>query len=249
MVRHGWLLDAALEIVRDSVPKSEARTDLEATLRAIDPRFLGLIGDVLEGEAKPKLAVPRGAAVVLQVASIQLADDLADQECSYLEDAVRRGPGAQALLQLLAYQSMLKAELGEEALLRALSDLSMVGVAQQREVSRTDWDATSYLELAREINGHQHAAYLTILCCHSAERELRSMGIAFGTCAHVVGDAFSWDARWRRLSEDARCDVARVALGECTALLAHVLPALRPHVAALHRLLGDLACAPARPSA
>jgi hypothetical protein len=231
-VKHLWLQTAVLNEVSAGSITPEARSDLQRCVRALPMGFLEITGAVLAEARHPEpIAKQRGGGVLLMVCAIQLADDLADGECTYLEAPALRGPGAQALLQVLALRCLLRGEVPPSVLAQALDDLAAVGCAQQREVSTARWDADAYLWLAREINGRQQAAYLALLLAGTShEPRARELGLSFGTCSHVVGDARTQDKRWQSLSASDRKVVASAALQASRTAQAFGLRALQPHL-------------------
>jgi hypothetical protein len=212
-----WPLVAALEALEDAQLGADALHDLTVTLEAIDPMFPNLIGTLAEEFGLPPPERRRRcAAICLLFAAVQLADDLADGECSYLADAARRGSGAQWLLQHLATGLLLQSTCSPAELVAAAAHFSRMGATQQMEVRREQWDLATAQQAATGLNGSQFAAYFGILADGTAWAEhAEGIGHDFGEVLHVVGDRFSRDRRITTLTEadqQALCQWARERL-------------------------------------
>lgn len=164
---------------------------------------------------------------IFEFAAIQMADDLADGDCKYLDRPERIGPGVQWLLQHLAYSCFLKSAAPRDELERAAHDFSMVGGAQQCEVRATAWTYRNAAAMAAGLNGRQYAAYFRILSAGTphAVRAVRA-GAEFGFALHVVTDRATRDRRWTslsprdrsRLAADARKAADSIARGSIASL-------------------------------
>lgn len=205
-----------------------ARADLIAVMNRLDPLFFALIDSLArEVGLDTAEAVLRRDAIVFEFGAIQLADDLADGDCAYLEQAARRGPGAQWLLQHLFYACMLESTCSASDLSQAVQELIHVGAAQQLEVRRDTWDLESSTEAALGLNGLQFSAYFRVLASGTKWSErLPQVGLDFGLALHVVSDIRSGDRRWSTLSQPEQQQLAtaaaeaaqRVARAELTTL-------------------------------
>lgn len=194
----------ALAFARAHVPEGPAQLDLEATFKALDPRFgevMGLIASVVLAPGHVRRM--RCNAVMLQFAAVQLADDLADGDCWYLGEPQRTGPGVQWLLQHLCQLALCEGEVDPTSLAEAARCLVRVGAAQQAEVRQKTWDMTATASAADGLNGQQYAAYLTWLWSGTGlQAQAREVGRAFGFCLHLASDRLSADRRWTDLSQE-----------------------------------------------
>jgi hypothetical protein len=187
-----------------------ARADLVAVMDRLDPQFFQLMDSLArEIGLDHAQAVLRRDAIVFEFGAIQLADDLADDDCAYLQQATRRGPGAQWLLQHLFYACMLQSTCSTSDLSQSVQDLIQVGAAQQLEVRRNAWDLESSTAAALGLNGLQFAAYFRLLASGTRWSDrLPQIGRDFGFALHVVSDIRSGDRRWTTLSQPEQQQLA-----------------------------------------
>jgi hypothetical protein len=177
---------------------AEAREDIEEALRAVDPGFPRLVdGLATDFGLRGNDSELRQDGCILEFAAIQVADDLADGDCNYLEDPARSGPGVHWLLQHLTYRCLLESRAPRVALKRAAHDLTLVGGAQQSEVRTGTWTYANAASMAQGLNGRQYSAYFRILSAGSRHmvRAARA-GADFGFALHVVTDRATQDRRW-----------------------------------------------------
>ncbi len=215
-----YVRNHAIRFARTHVAGEQAREDLDAIIRAVDPAFQQWLHDLaaethlgLEEETR------RAAALLIQVASIQLADDLSDNECEYLPNPAQTGPGAQWLLQHLFAASLAETSISAAVVAEATGDLLLVGAAQQQEVRTVSWNLESSRAAAMGLNGHQHAAYFNLTFAGTARQTVaRSVGIDYGFALHIVGDRVSRDPRWETLDATSRA----ILLGEASAAVARL---------------------------
>src|SRR5262245_17597349 len=99
-------------LVERSVLVPEARADVLAVLHANESKMAGfMLALGLDAKVDPAAALRRAAIVYLNIASLQIADDLADGDCTYLEHATGSGTTAQFILQNLFYSALLESGL------------------------------------------------------------------------------------------------------------------------------------------
>lgn len=230
--------DALASIAR-YVPPGPVMDELAAVVMNVDARF----GEVMYGFAAVAVADARRrrhrtAATLLQFAAVQLADDLADGDCCYLPQPVRRGPGAQWLLQYLALRVARDAGVSAEVLSNSAAHFVRMGIAQQLEVRTTCWDLDTSALAASELNGEQYAAYLCWLWDGTDwEPAAAAVGRDFGFALHVVTDRRSGDRRFTDLDPAAREELIRRATAGYTRLCAKLPPPLSARLAWLGEAL------------
>jgi hypothetical protein len=211
----------------------EALADIQATLDAVDPKlpvFLASLG--VELGLAPREWMRRGVAILLMFAATQLADDLADGDCCYLEAPQRRGPGTEWLLHQLSAALLLESSIERDAITASLRDLAQVGSAQALEVRRSQWDLDSSRFAALGLNGKQWSAYLRLFADGTQYAgQAARWGEAWGIGLHVAGDRTSQDARFTTLSTPAKRDLADWALE-------HVALVMETPLATLQRSAG-----------
>lgn len=149
----------------------------------------------------------RATAVFLNFTAANLADDLSDGDCSYLDAS--KVPGVQAILQVMVCHCLLQSSLTPESFKKITEDLLEMGAGQQIEVSTGQWTLERARAVAETIAGRQYAAYFQILW---GETELglhaRDWGQRLGNASHVSIDLQTHDERLLSLpSEDIRAFV------------------------------------------
>jgi hypothetical protein len=211
LVRNG-----ALRFAHDHLPEGPALSDVTATIRACDEKFAQFYYELaVDGGLSPQQLRRRTTPVMLQFAAVQLADDLADGDCSYLPDPGRIGAGCQWTLHHLYAGALVEADLQSDTLSKIAAAFVMVGSAQQEEVRSQQWDLARARRAAIGLNGHQHEAYFTIVLAGTPHEGLAPVGRDFGVALHMVGDRVSRDPRWQQLDPPARAalrDDARAAV-------------------------------------
>jgi hypothetical protein len=154
-------------------------------------------------------ACERSAALVLLQAAANLADDMADGDCTYLEQPLRDGPAAQAALQGIGLLALTEDDRIERGLVaELLRDLIRSASAQQLELRTTRWTAEQFLYVAEGFVGRPYAGFLGVLWggTELASRA-RDIGMAVGFVCHVAIDIESCDKRYTTLAEDDRVTV------------------------------------------
>jgi hypothetical protein len=201
------ILLATIEAGSRTILGDSASSDVKAAIQKIDPRFPSFLSIfATELDLDPKERRTRCVAACLMFAATQLADDLADGDCTYLPDPHRTGPGTHWLLHQLFGQAVLSSTCDRSDIAAIYRDLLTVGAAQQQEIRGTHGALEQAKQLAVGLNGHQYAAYFRLLASGSRwSCEASRWGMTFGTVLHVVGDRLSRDERFCALSlEDRR---------------------------------------------
>lgn len=164
--------------------------------------------------------VDRAAVCFLAFASFNLADDLADGDCDYLEPAP-----AQAVVLIL--QTLFAEALGTLALPRRTPeavhrDLLVAEEAQVLEVMTASWDAARLRVVTDGIAGRQWSAYLRIMWAGTPfEQRAEDVALRVSRAALLAGDISSHDRRWTTLPPAERRTVVAEALdgvAGCTGL-------------------------------
>lgn len=155
----------------------------------------------------------RAAGCFLNFAAGNLADDLIDGDCDYLEDPIRLGPSTQFLLQNAAYRCWLSSSAPKAAVWRAADHLARAAGPNHLEVRTERWTAALFRHVGEAIAGRQWAAYLALLWGGTAlEDKAERAGLGIGVVAHLAEDIRSEDPRWTTLSDDDKDEVRRWAL-------------------------------------
>ncbi|MDR0965028.1 MAG: hypothetical protein LBM75_00715 [Myxococcales bacterium] len=149
-------------------------------------------------------SIYRAAAVFLNFATANLADDLSDGDCSYLSQA--KIPGVQFILQNLVFHCLMRSSIEHETLRMITEDLLAMGAGQQIEVSTEQWTLQRACEVGEAISGRQYAAYFQILWGDTAlGAHARDWGQRFGNASHISIDLQTNDERLHSLpNEDIR---------------------------------------------
>jgi len=152
------------------------------------------------------LTLDRAAACFLNYGAANLADDLADGDCDYLDEPRRTGSTVQYLLHHVSYLLLIRAAgLSELALSEVAGDLAAMSGPQRLELRTQTWDLRAARLVAEGITGRQFSAYFRVMWHGtSLAGAAAEVGGAFGFAAHVVTDAASGDPRFTTLPGDAQ---------------------------------------------
>lgn len=203
----GTLFQHALRrVVRSRLPP-EAERDLVAVLDSCRSGSLQLFYEAaLEAGLGEADLAPRGAAVTFCYSAGQLADDLADGECGYLEAPRRTGPAAQFMLQNLCFAALAEADLPALLLRELAADLVRGAGAQQVEVRTRAWTFPLSRQVGEGISGLQFSVYFRTLWWGTPlEHVAAQAGADLGFAAHVASDVKSGDPRFAGLDRPDRC--------------------------------------------
>lgn len=216
----GVLFREALVTLRRLELPPVAESDLLAVLEAGRSGPLQFFFEaLLEADVPGEAARLRGAAVYFAYCAGQLADDLADGECDYLDEPLRTGPSAQFLLHSLFARNALAADADPADVRDASEELARGAGAQHVEVRTVDWTEPVAREVATGISGRQFAAYLRVLWSRTPLAGVAArVGLDLGIAAHVAHDVRSDDPRFWGLDEDERRSLLRWARARADAL-------------------------------
>ena len=193
----------ALDILSRQPVPDISQEDLLAALNAgrLGPLpFLYEAG--VEAGLPHQTLVARGAAIYFNFCAGNLADDLMDNECTYLSEPFRLGPCVQYILQTLCFQTLTEAGLPSHVLSSFAKDLVVAAGQQLVEVRTKQWSASLFREVAEGIAGRQWSAYMQILWSGTALADRAvAVGMNAGVAAHVVKDIRSRDPRYTTLPE------------------------------------------------
>jgi hypothetical protein len=228
-VSGGVLFQEALRALsRCELDPVAERVVLRCMQAARESAPLGLVYDCgVAASLDRPLLLARGSAVFFSFAAGNLADDIADDECTYLGQPSRDGPCAQFMLQNLFFSSAAAGGVSHAVLHRVARDLVRAAGPQLVELRTTSWT----LELARRVGeaiaGLQYAAYLQLLWA-GTELEARAypLGQALGVAGHVAKDVESRDRRALSLPADAFADLVAWARAQADVVRAERMECL-----------------------
>ena len=224
----GRVFQEALRVLLETPLPDVARDDVLAVLEANRSDLLQLFFDAArEAGVERDAALRRSAAVFFWYASGQLADDLADGDCDYLEEPLRTGPSAAFLLAHLGHATLARAGVGADALADAAHELVVGTGPQHLEVRAQRWDAALFREVGSGIAGRQLAAYLRVLWAGTAlEDRALAIGFDLGVAAHVAADVRTGDERFHGLDAGARREILDWAQQSIARARAHGLASI-----------------------
>jgi hypothetical protein len=223
-------------VVQQRLPELSQR-DVLAALEAARPGPLELL---YEAGAEAGLAgdaiLSRSVAIYFNFCAGNLADDLSDGECTYLDDPYRIGPCTQFLLQNFFFYALMNAELPSDTIRAAVRELITAAAPQHVELRTKQWNAALFREIAEGIAGHQWSAYLQILWCGTPlASRAASVGMNVGVAGHTAKDILTRDPRFVTMAVAAQREIVTWALaasrelhGEHLRCLEAVLCALDP---------------------
>jgi hypothetical protein len=235
----------ALRILLEASLPDVARDDVLAVLEANRSDLLQLFFDAArEAGIERDAALRRSAAVFFWYASGQLADDLADGDCDYLEEPLRTGPSAAFLLAHLGYATLVETGVDAAALAEAARELVRGTGPQHLEVRARSWDAALFREVGSGIAGRQLAAYLRVLWANSAlEARALEIGFDLGVAAHVAADVRTGDPRFHGLGAAERREIVAWAQAAIARARAHGLASVEAALRGFERALEKTAIA------
>lgn len=222
------------------VPGAIAQRDL---LRVLDAGRVGPLGMLyaasVEAGCSASVARARAAGCFACFAAGNVADDLADGDCTYLERPHATGPATEFVLLHAAYALWLGPGEVRAASVARAANLLVGGAAQQlTEVRAERFDLATTRDIAAGMGGAQYAAYLLVAWDGTAhEAHAEPIGRAIGNAGFVAEDRRTSDRRYTDLSEEARAslldwarahlrEVREVALPSTEAVVRYIAPLL-----------------------
>ena len=207
---HGTVFRKALRILGDINVDELLKNDILKCLSACNKQFSQFIYEVSADTDLPREErLGRAAAVLFEYASVQLADDLVDGECDYLAQPNRSGPTVLMALQNLFVLILSQHKIAGNTLNTIAGRLQKVAMAQQTEVFCEEWNLQRSKQAAVGLNGHQFAAYFSVLWHGTTlEPNAQDVGMATGIAIHVGSDVLSADPRFFSLNETERSALA-----------------------------------------
>lgn len=185
----------------------------------------------------------RAAALALLQASINLADDLSDGDCDYLQEPVRRAPGTQILLQSLAFLHLVEQGIGPGVLARLTGDIVSAASAQQLEVRTQSWTLDAFAYCADGFAARPCAGYLEVIWSStSLAGRARDIGARLGFAAHVAGDIESRDRRFESLTPVERTSLLATALAHISVLRREPLQCVQALLRNVEPVIAARAC-------
>jgi hypothetical protein len=212
---------------RQQLPRSTQRellSVLEACRRGVVD-FLFEAGT--DAELPLRELLYRAAAILFCACAVNLADDLSDNECTYLRDPSRTGPVLQALLYTMFIRLTGQSSVRSSTLAAALRDLTRSAGAQHTEVCTRRWTAPRFRRVANGIGGRLFSAYLRLLWDNTrlAGRAVQ-VGQYLGRVVLVSEDMGGPDRRYLALPEEDKRAVESWALAAVEMLRAEGLRCL-----------------------
>jgi hypothetical protein len=197
-VSGGVIFQEALRIANKSGLHEIAERDVLRSMQAA--RIAGPLDLIYDCAAAAKLErehrLVRGAAIFFSFAAGNLADDLADGECDYLEEPSRTGPCVQFILQNLFFATATRSGVPLERVADVAMCLARAGGPQLIEVRTRQWTAELARVVGESIAGLQYAAYLQLLWAGTPlEERAVAIGTALGVAGHVAKDLETADPR------------------------------------------------------
>jgi len=194
----------ALRLLRQLDLPEQAERDLLSCMEAAKPGpldFAYLAG--LDAGLERDDLLLRSAAIFFNFAAGNLADDLADGDCDYLE--LRAAPSAQFMLQNLCVLAAATSGAGVVALAEFAAELVRAAGPQQIEVRTSRWTLAQARRVGEGIVGRQYAAHLRLLWAGSTlELKAEELGLALGIATHVAEDLRTADPRVTSLPLEER---------------------------------------------
>lgn len=211
-------------------PPNVAERDLIASLDAARSGPLAFAyGAALDAGADPATARSRAAGCFACFAAGNLADDLADGDCTYLESPIATGPAIEFVLLHAAYALWAgSGGVGARAIETASALLSRGATQQLVEVRHPKPTLELTRAFAEGMGGAQYAAYLTVALDGSTfADDASAAGLALGNAGFVAEDRRSRDPRFTGLEPSEQRALTEWARGQLAlATSTFTLPAL-----------------------
>lgn len=223
-----------LRVLRSLELPAVAERDLVAAIEAARPGSLSLLYEAgLNAGLERSVLLRRAAACHFAYAGGSLADDIADGDCTYLEQPLKTGTCAVFLLQHLFLQVMAETGVPSEVLGAAASLLVKAAARQHIEVRTTAWTAPLFREVAEIGAGAPFAAWLSMMW-HNTRFASRAQSIGFniGVVSQTAEDHRSGDPRFTTLSPQDRAEVLAWSLQAVDALHQESMSFLTPFLRA-----------------
>jgi hypothetical protein len=224
-------------LVFRKLPKLAER-DVEAALLRVTPTSQSLLIQAAEDGLVPeRVAMDRLACLWVTAAAVNLADDLADGDCDYLEPRV--APGVSFLLQSLACVCAARGGVSALGMEEHAIALTRAAAGQSLEVRTARWDAVEYMRVAGLIAAEQYAAYFRLLWDGTQWQEYAfSVGRAIGTIGIVMTDLAADDRRFTSMPAADQQTVVAACHAQLQVLAALQMPSLRHFCDLAERALG-----------
>jgi hypothetical protein len=225
-VSGGVVFRRALAIVSRTDLPEVATSDVVAVMEDSRPGPLQFAYEAArQAGCDREVVLDRGAAIFFNHCAGQIADDLADGDCDYLDDPHKTGPAAQYILQNLFYETLVACGTGPDVIAAIARDLAEAAGAQHVEVRTRCWTAPLALSVGEGLVGRQYSAYMRLLWADTPlEHRAPKVGCLLGLALHVVADLRSGDPRITTLSASDRALVLQRARASADALDSLGLP-------------------------
>jgi hypothetical protein len=216
----GVVFQEALRILNRQPLPEVSRCDLAAALEAGQPGPLAFLYDAgAEANLPRQTLLTRAAAIYLGYCTINLCDDLTDNECLYLVEPFRSGPCTQFMLHNLLFAVLAEANLPGALFSAVARDLVAAGGAQHIEMRTRVWSAPVFHEVAEGIAGRQWSAYLQILWYGTPlASRAATIGMNLGLATLMWEDIRSSDPRYSTLPEADKYEILTWATAIAEAL-------------------------------
>ncbi|MGC4092936.1 MAG: hypothetical protein QM756_34635 [Polyangiaceae bacterium] len=186
--------------------------------------FLALAA--LDAQLAPETAGLRLAAAWTLAAAVNLMDDLADGDCTYLP--LSAAPSVVVLLLGLSTQLASEGGVGQLGLAASAEGLVRMAAGQSTEVRTSTWSEESYRVVADQIGGYQYFAYLSLVWEGTfLSSAVRDVSLCVGRAGMVARDIRTGDRRFFTMSEPDRAGVVAWARDALQLLEARGLGSLR----------------------
>jgi hypothetical protein len=192
------------EVLRRQVIRTLRRQNYPALAEADVERALSrvpaesqvlLIQAAVDADLDEATAIERLCCLSVCAASVNLADDLADGDCHYLDPRV--APGVSFLLQSWAGALAVRGDVSPAGLEQFWRRLALAAAGQSIEVRTRVWSEELYRQVAQLVAGEQYAGYFRLLWDGTrAEPSATSIGESVGTIAFLHADLVSGDPRF-----------------------------------------------------
>ena len=202
------------EIVHAQGLPPEAVDDITRVLLENRIGTVALLFDIaLAAGLSREVAIERCAALFFYIGALQVADDLADHECDYLELPEGSGTVSQIVLQNLFFLTLARSGVPNEVLIEAAEHLVRGAGPQHFEIRTQQWTLEKTRAVARGMGAEHFIAYLKLLLSGTPHVERAEwLGHRIGLLVHYYSDTLHRDDRLWTLPLAHRAAVLNEAL-------------------------------------
>lgn len=184
----------------------------------IDDHFLDLIYTLSNNlNQSNKIIFNKNISIILQHCSIQLADDIVDDEYSAQFIYKKELPVLLMVLENLFTKTLNKCNLSKKLLNSVSNNNLIIASALHDELRNKKWCKKTYIKLAENMGGYYYKSIFSILS-NSTFSDTNNIGFKLGTIIHIITDIISGDNRFFEMNNKEKLDIIKFIENEISNL-------------------------------